>query len=94
MPTIVCNASFQYDVSKEAELDSECLCFHEFPERRFERNEAVHHREGCRRIARLISSTIRAKLRLKIEDNRLHSNGELRQGSYEAIFNNPNPHVN
>jgi hypothetical protein len=38
--------AFQYDVSKKAEFDSECLCFHELPERRFERNEAVHHHEG------------------------------------------------
>jgi hypothetical protein len=65
MPTIVCNASFQYDVSKKAELDSECLCFHEFPERRFELNEAVHHREGCRRIARAISSTNSAETSFK-----------------------------
>jgi hypothetical protein len=33
----------QYDVSKKAKLDSECLCFDEFPERRLERNDAVHH---------------------------------------------------
>jgi hypothetical protein len=33
-------ASVRRDVSKKAELDSESLCFHEFPERRFERNEA------------------------------------------------------
>jgi hypothetical protein len=25
-----------HDVSKKAELDSECLCFDEFPERRYE----------------------------------------------------------
>jgi hypothetical protein len=31
--------AIQYDVSKKAELDSECPCFHQFPERRFERNE-------------------------------------------------------
>jgi hypothetical protein len=42
MPAFVYNArcKLQYDVSKKAELDSESLCFHEFPERRFERNEA------------------------------------------------------
>jgi hypothetical protein len=47
MPAIVYNTSkLQYDVSKKAELDSECLCFHGFPERGFERpNEAeVKHR--------------------------------------------------
>jgi hypothetical protein len=34
------------DVSKKAEFDSECLCFHEVPERRFERNEAeVKHKD-------------------------------------------------
>jgi hypothetical protein len=38
---IVYNASFiQYDISKKAELDLECLCFHEFPEWRFECKEA------------------------------------------------------
>jgi hypothetical protein len=30
-------------VSKKAELDLECLCFHEFRELRFERDEAVHY---------------------------------------------------
>jgi hypothetical protein len=36
----------QYDVSKKAELDSKCLCFHKFPERLFERNEAeIKHRD-------------------------------------------------
>jgi hypothetical protein len=33
-------------VSKEAEFDSESLCFHELPERRFERNDTeVKHRD-------------------------------------------------
>jgi hypothetical protein len=37
MPAIVCNASFSTtDVPKKAEFDSECLCFDEFPVRRFE----------------------------------------------------------
>jgi hypothetical protein len=41
MPAIIYNT-----VSKKAELDSECLCFHEFLERRFERNEAkIKHRD-------------------------------------------------
>jgi hypothetical protein len=32
-------------MSKIVEVDSECPCFHEFPERRFDRNEAeVKHR--------------------------------------------------
>jgi hypothetical protein len=72
----------QPDVSKKAELYSECLCFHEFPERRFERNEAMHHRKGAsnifHRIARRGISSSNSGKTLKIEDNRLHSNGEVK----------------
>jgi hypothetical protein len=34
MPAIICNASF--GTSKKAEFNSKCICFDEFPERRFE----------------------------------------------------------
>jgi hypothetical protein len=64
----------QYDVSKKAELYSECLCFHEFPERRFERNGASHIFHPIPR--RGISSSNSGKS-LKIGDRRLHSNGEV-----------------
>jgi hypothetical protein len=36
MPAIVCKLGHDGDVSKKAELNSECICFDEFPERRFE----------------------------------------------------------
>jgi hypothetical protein len=36
MPAIVCNARLQHHMLKKAELDSECPCFDEFSERRFE----------------------------------------------------------
>jgi hypothetical protein len=61
---------------------------HEFPERRFERNnEAMHH--IFRRIARGISSTNSGKTWVK---NIKHSNGEVKH-TFEVIFNTLNPHV-
>jgi hypothetical protein len=47
LPSFTIQCKLQYDVSKKAELDSECLCFHGFPERGFQRpNETeVKHRD-------------------------------------------------
>jgi hypothetical protein len=39
MAVIVCNTWIQHDVSKKPELNSECICFHEFPEWHFEHNK-------------------------------------------------------
>jgi hypothetical protein len=58
----------QASVRCKAEIESKCLCFHEFDEQRFERIE-----EG--RYTITFPRLIRTKLRLKIEDNRLHLNG-------------------
>jgi hypothetical protein len=73
-------------VSKKAELDPECLCF---PERRFERNEREHHREGTTFFVELLEEfprVIRPKLHLKIEDNRLHSNSEVKHRDLQSDF--------
>jgi hypothetical protein len=69
MPAIVCNAQASVDVSKKAELDSECLRFHEFPERHFERNEVVHHREGTTFLVELLEEFPRVILTHTLIEN-------------------------
>jgi hypothetical protein len=59
---------------------------------RFERNATVHHREGTTFLLELLEEfpqVNRAKLRLKIQHNRL----QIRHTDLRVIFNNPNPHV-
>jgi hypothetical protein len=52
-------------------------------------NEAVHHRESITSLVELLEESrrvIRVKLHLKIEDNRLHSNGHVRHTDPKSIF--------